>query len=177
MILRKGEPVLTRTFGVADLSTGSLVTAGTNFRLASVSKQFTATAVLVLVGDERLGLDETLQDVFPDFPEYGAAIRVRHLLSHTSGLLDYESLLPDTLSVQVSDHDVLELMQEQESTYFPPGTEFRYSNTGYALLAMIVEARSGLSFSRFLRERILEPAGMHRSLAFQNGGPAVPERA
>ncbi|MDX1741125.1 MAG: serine hydrolase domain-containing protein [Rhodothermales bacterium] len=177
LVVQGGEVVLSRTVGLADVEAKRAVTENTNFRLASVTKQFTAAAILRLVEAGSLLLTESLTDVFPDFPSYGSKITVRHLLTHTSGLVSYEGLIPDTATIQVYDADVLEMMKEQTATYFEPGTEYRYSNTGYAILAMIVEARSGRTFSEFAREEIFEPAGMTGTVAFRAGENTVENRA
>ncbi len=177
MVVRDGRPVLTRCYGLADLEQKRPVTECTNFRLASVSKQFTAMCIMILVERSLLSYDRTLCDLFPDFPPYGRSITVDHLLHHTSGLIDYESLLPDTMTRQVSDAEVLRLMMAQDSTYFPPGSQFRYSNSGYAVLAMVVEKVSGKRFADFLREHVFLPAGMSATIAYERGGPPVRCRA
>jgi CubicO group peptidase (beta-lactamase class C family) len=177
MAAKNGRVLLKEAFGMADLENKHPVGTQTNFRLASVTKQFTALAVMILVRDDALRLDTRLTDIFPAFPEYGKAITVDHLVHHTSGLIDYESLLPDTLTVQVKDRDVLRLMEEQDSTYFQPGSEFRYSNSGYAVLGMIIETVSGVPFARFLASQVFIPAGMKRSVAFEDGVSSVPNRA
>ncbi len=177
LVLKDGEVVYKKAFGMADLEAGVPATPATNFRLASVTKQFTAMAVLVLVDEGRLALDARLTDLFPDFPAYGQAIAVRHLLTHTSGLIDYEDLIPDTTTIPVKDHDVLTSMRGQDSTYFEPGSQFRYSNSAYAVLAMVVERVSGQSFAAFLADRIFEPLGMAGTVAFEDGLSTVPKRA
>lgn len=177
MVIRDGEPVLTESYGLANVEERVPVTSRTNFRLASVTKQFTAMAVLMLVERGELDLDDSLLDVFPDFPPFAADITVRHLLQHTSGLLDYESLMAEDATAQVLDADVLAMMKATEGTYFPPGTEYRYSNSGYAVLAMVVERVSGQSFARFLEENIFRPLGMDRSVAYEKGVSTVENRA
>ncbi len=177
MIIHHGRPVLTKAYGWADLEDKTPVTPQTNFRLASVTKQFTAMCIMMLVEREELNYDMTLQGIFPEFPEYGKRITVRHLLQHTSGLIDYEDLIPDTATVQVLDQDVLAMMKQQDSTYFVPGAQHRYSNTGYALLAMIVEKVSQKSFARFLKENIFDPLGMANTVAYEKGVSTVPHRA
>jgi len=124
-----------------------------------------------------LRLTDTAVDVFPDFPEYGSKITVRHLLTHTSGLIDYEDLIPDDATEQLHDADVLGIMMQQDSTYFPPGTRYRYSNSAYAVLAMILEKRSGKTFSEYLRSNIFLPAGMPGTVAFREGENSVAHRA
>ncbi|MDZ7319443.1 MAG: beta-lactamase family protein [candidate division KSB1 bacterium] len=177
MVIKNGKPILKKTYGLANIETATPVTSNTNFRLASVTKQFTALCILMLIEKQLLSLDQTLTDIFPDFPAYGQKITVRHLLTHTSGLIDYEDLIPDSATVQVLDRDVLRMMKAQDSTYFEPGTQYRYSNSGYAVLAMIVEKVSGQSFATFLKSRIFDPLGMSGTVAFENGVSEVTHRA
>lgn len=177
MVIHNGQPLIVKTYGVADLARQTAVTPQTNFRLASVTKQFTAMAILLLKERGRLDYDTDLKTIFPDFPAYGRQITIRHLLQHTSGLMDYEDLISDTAKRQVRDRDVLQMMLNQDSTYFPPGTQFRYSNSGYAVLAMVVEKLSGKSFSQFLKTEIFEPLGMHNTVAYEEGISTVPQRA
>lgn len=176
-VIRNGEPILTRTFGMADIDAGVAIGPDTNFRLASVTKQFTAMSILMLVEDGALRLDSTLPEIFDDFPAYGKDITVRYLLQHRSGLLDYETIMPEDATEQVHDSDVLRMMKEADHTYFEPGAEYRYSNSGYAVLAMMVEKYSGKSFATFLRENIFEPVGMRNTVAFENGVSTVGHRA
>ncbi|KAB2923796.1 MAG: beta-lactamase family protein [Bacteroidetes bacterium] len=178
VLVLKGDSVLfKKAYGLADVAARTPATTLTNYRLASVTKQFTAASVLMLAERNLLSLDDRLTSFFPGFPGYGAGITVRHLLTHTSGLVDYESLLPDTQTVQVLDEDCLQLMSRTDSLYFAPGTKYQYSNTGYALLALIVERVSGRRFADFVKENIFAPAGMTTSVAFENGRSSVANRA
>jgi len=177
LVLKDGRVLLEHCQGLADLDPETAIGSFTNFRLASVTKQFTATAVMILRGEESVSLDQNLTDFFPEFPPYGKKVTVRQLLTHTSGLADYESLMPDSTTVPVLDHDVLRLLETQDSTLFEPGTQFRYSNSGYALLALIVERRSGMSFAEFLREKIFAPLAMDNTVAFERGISEVSHRA
>ncbi len=173
-----GRVVVNRAFGMADVASKTPVTTRTNFRLASVTKQFTAAATLLLVKDGKLRLDESLNDVFPDLPTYTKRITIKQLLTHTSGLLAYEDFVPDSQTRQVTDADVIAILKSRtDSTYFAPGTRYRYSNTGFAVLAGIVAKRSGTPFATFIRNRIFVPLGMHKSLAYVKGGPDVSFRA
>ncbi len=174
LVVKDGVPVVRKGFGMADLEAGVPVTPETNFRLASVTKAFTAMAVLMLVEDGQLALDMPVQEVFAGLPD---GITIRHLLQHNAGLIDYEALVPDTARVQVVDRDVLDMMQATDSTYFAPGTQYRYSNSGYAVLAMVVEQVSGLSFPAFLKQHIFDPLEMHGTVAFQDGISTVNNRA
>ncbi len=149
----------------------------TSYRLASLTKQFTATAILQLVEKAQLDLDTAVAEVLPELAHSASGARVRHLLTHTSGIWDYEALLPAGQTEQVTDGDVLTLLGRANQRYFVPGTAFRYSNSGYVLLGLIVECISGGSFADFLQEQIFWPLGMHSTLAYQAGGSSIPERA
>ncbi len=177
MVIRAGAPILVKTYGMADVENRMPVKPETNFRLASVTKQFTAICILMLMEQGKLSLDQTLKDIFPEFPDYGKNITIHNLIHHTSGVIDYESLIPDSATKQVLDSDVLKMMMEQDSTYFPPGTKYQYSNTGYALLAMIVEKISGQRFADFLRQNIFEKIGMENTVAYEKGISTVSNRA
>ncbi|MCA1816475.1 MAG: beta-lactamase family protein [Acidobacteria bacterium] len=177
LVVRRGRVVYEGAFGMANLEEKTPATTATNFRLASVTKQFTAMSVLMLVERKRLTLDTKLTEVFPDFPAYGSKITIRHLLTHTSGLADYEDLIPESATVPLRDKQVLELLKTQTDTTFAPGSRFSYSNSGYAVLALVVEKVSGVSFATFLRENIFKPLGMANTVAFENGVSTVNNRA
>lgn len=177
MIISRGKVLLAKSYGLADVEKKTPSTPDTNYRLASVSKQFTAMAILQLVDAGKLSLDDPITKFFPEFPEYGKQITVRHLLNHTSGLLDYEGLIPKGTTIPVLDINVLRLLQQQDKTYFPPGTKFRYSNTGFAFLALIVEKVSGQTFSAYLQKNIFKPLRMNQTLAYEAGISTVPNRA
>jgi len=169
IVLQEGRVLLKKSYGMANLEEKRPVTPKTNFRLASVTKQFTAACILLLAERGKLSLDDALTKFFPDFPAYGREIKVRHLLNHTSGLPAYEDLMPDGTQAVV-DEDVLAILKRTNTPYFPTGSQFRYSNSGYALLALIVEKTSGQPFSSFLRQNIFQPLGMratHLNLAGQ----------
>lgn len=177
LVVQHGNVLLRRSYGLADCIGGVPVETGTNFRLASVTKQFTAVAVLLLRDDGALHLSETLCDIFPDFPPYGRGVQVHHLLHHTSGLRDYFGLLTPGRTKQVSDAEVLQMMREQPGTDSAPGSTYEYSNTGYCVLAEIIAAVSGQSYSSFLSDRIFRPLGMTQTVAHEEGLTAVPHRA
>jgi len=177
LVRRRGTVAYERCFGMADLEAGTAAAPVTDFRLASLTKQFTATAILGLVAAGQLEPRTSLREVFPDFPPYGDSISIHHLLTHTSGLIDYEDLMPADDTTQIRDAGVLALMTSQDSTYFPPGSEFRYSNSAYAVLAMVVEQLSGEPFGTYLREHIFEPLGMAGTVAHEEGVTVVPHRA
>ena len=177
LVVRDGEAVFSRGYGLAVVEDRTPVTARTNFRLASVSKQFTAAAILLLAEDGKLSLDDKIKRWLPTLPSAADAITIRQLLSHTGGLVDYEDLMPADQATQLHDIDVLHLLEKSDRTYFPPGQGYRYSNGGYALLALIVAKASGQDFASFLRRRIFLPLGMQHTHAHQDGVDEVPDRA
>ncbi|MBM3756975.1 MAG: beta-lactamase family protein [Acidobacteria bacterium] len=159
MVLRDGKVESMRVEGFADIAAKRRVTAKTNFRLASVTKQFTATAILLLEREGKLQLDDPVSKHLQNWPDYARAITIRHLLQHESGLRPYDDAVPGA-TPQLSDKDVLTFVQQQASLFFEPGSGYRYSNTGYAILALIVERVSGLRFAEMLKRRIFQPLGM-----------------
>jgi CubicO group peptidase (beta-lactamase class C family) len=184
LVVQGSRKVFERGYGVTDLRSHHEIDGSTNFRLASVTKQFTAMSVMLLVHDGKLQYEDRLTKFFPDFPEYGKSITIRNLLNHTSGLIDYEDVLdaqfgnlPDDQRPQIKDGGVVELMKQQTRTKFVPGTKWDYSNGGYATLAMIVEKTSGKPFGQFLHDRIFAPLGMDHTLAYERGKNEVPNRA
>ncbi len=184
LVVKDGKPVFRKGYGITDLRTLNKIGPKTNFRLASLTKQFTAMAIMLLVHDGKLRYDERLTDIFPAYPAYGRAITVRQLLNHTSGLVDYEDIMakqyagiPDEKIPQIKDAGVLDLLEHETGTKFAPGTRWDYSNSGYVVLGMIVEKRSGGSFGDFLRERIFQPVGMKHTVAYEKGKNEVSNRA
>ena len=169
LVMRNGEAVFRRGYGGA--------TTDTNYRLASVTKQFTAAAILRLDEQGKLSLDDRIRKYLPSLPAELDAVTVRHLLTHSSGIIDYEDVIPEETTAQLLDRDVLHLLESQRSTYFAPGASYRYSNSGYALLALIVERVSKKSFADFLRDEIFRPLGMTATVAHQEGVSTVARRA
>jgi CubicO group peptidase (beta-lactamase class C family) len=184
LVLRNGQVKFERGYGVADLHSFPKIDAHTNFRLASCTKQFTAMAIMLLVHDGKLRYQDRLTDIFPDFPDYGKAITIRNLLNHTSGLLDYEDLMekpaagtPPQRIPQIKDAGVLAILKRQRTTNFPPGTKWDYSNSGYAVLAMVVQKVSGKPFGDFLHDRIFAPLKMTETVAYEKEKNSVSLRA
>ncbi|HWK52477.1 MAG TPA: serine hydrolase, partial [Steroidobacter sp.] len=177
LIVRDGNPVVRRAYGFSNLEQRTAAAPETNYRLASVSKQFTAAAILLLAEDGKLTLDDSLRKWFPKLPDVAASMTIRQALSHRSGLIDYEDVIAPELTRQLHDADVLEILQTQNRTYFPPGKGYRYSNSGYALLALIVGKASGADFATFLKQRIFTPLGMTNTVAYEDGISTVRQRA
>jgi CubicO group peptidase (beta-lactamase class C family) len=177
LVVVDGKTVYQKGFGLADLSTKQPIDPATTFRMASVSKQFTAMCINLLEQQGKLSYDDNLRHFFPNFNPVGNQIKVRHLLTHSSGLLDYEAVMPAMqLPRQISDQEVLALVAPLDSTYFEPGKAFRYSNTGFVLLALIVEKISGKPYETFIQEQVFKPAGM-TATAMQTKGKPIPHRA
>jgi CubicO group peptidase (beta-lactamase class C family) len=186
LVRQNGKTLFERGYGVRDLRSKSTIDAHTNFRLASFTKQFTAMAIMLLVHDGKLRYDETLTEIFPDFPAYGKAITVRNLLNHVSGLPDYEDLMEKaekadgpiwSAEKQIQDDEVLELLKKENTGKFAPGTSWSYSNSGYVVLGLIVAKASGKPYGEFLRERIFAPLKMNHTIVYQKGKNEVVNRA
>lgn len=178
IIIKNGHPVYIKCYGYADIEKNIPIYPVTNFRLASVTKQFTATAILQMVQNGKIKLGTTLAQVFPGFPDYGKKITIHHLLNHTSGLPDYENAVPDTAyNPQIKDRGVLEILLQTDSVYFEPGTKYRYSNSAYALLALIVEKYSNQSFADYLKTHIFAPLQMNHTVVYEKGISTIDNRA
>src|SRR5262245_51352922 len=148
-VSQQGKIVLEKGYGMADLEHDVPIKADTIFEAGSVSKQFTAAAILLLARDGKLSLDNPARKYIPELPDYGTPLTIRHMLTHTSGLRDWGNVAaisgwPRTTRVHTHAH-VLDIVSRQKSLNFPPGTRWSYSNTGYNLAAIIVSRVSGQS--------------------------------
>jgi CubicO group peptidase (beta-lactamase class C family) len=177
LVLKDGKAVLSRGYGRSDMERGTEAGPATGYRLASVTKQFTAAAILLLAQDGKLSIDDPVRRWLPSLPKVANGIALRNLLDHTSGVLDYEDLMAEPYEGQIRDAGVLALLEKEDRLYFPPGSSYRYSNSGYALLALVAERASGMSFPEYLHTRIFQPLGMRDTLAYVAGGPEAPHRA
>lgn len=166
-VSRQGRLVFDRGYGMADLEHDVVITPDTTFEAGSVSKQFTAAAVLMLARDGKLALEDSIRKHFPELPEYAAPVTIRQMLQHTSGLRDWGEIAmlagwPRTTRAHTHAH-VLDMLSRQTALNFAPGTDWSYSNSGYNLAAMLVARVSGQSFADFTRVRLFEPLGMRRT--------------
>ena len=154
-IINKNEVLYSKGFGIANLDYAIKNTDSTIFSLASVSKQFTAAAIWALIEEGKLSLDDNLHQFFPDFPEYGKSIKIKHLLNHTSGIRNYHTLM--YLSGFDYDQDyydnqtVLSLANRQKNLNHISGEKVSYSNTNYNILALIIEQLSGQNLNDYLK--------------------------
>ena len=187
LVQENGRTSFQKGYGVRDLRTNMKIDPPTNFRLASFTKQFTAMAIMLLVHDKKLRYDETLVDIFPDFPAYGKTITIQNLLNHTGGLPDYEDLMAAaetsrnsriwTPERQIHDLEVLRMLEAESKGKFPPGTSWSYSNSGYVVLGLVVAKASGQSYGDFLRARIFTPLHLDHTVVYQKGENEVANRA
>ena len=177
---RGDAPLAAKAYGMADLEHGVPLTPQSVFYMASVSKQFAALAILLLERDGKLRLEDRVRTYIPELPDHAAAITVRQLLHHTSGLRDYlalSSLAGNPADYVITERHVLTMLTRQARLNFEPGAEHLYSNSGYVLLSIIVHRVSGRSLDEFARERIFTPLNM-RSTRFQHDHTApIPGRA
>jgi CubicO group peptidase (beta-lactamase class C family) len=163
-VAQEGKVVYTRGYGMANLEYGVPITPASIFEAGSVSKQFTTGAIQILARQGKLSLDDDIRKYLPEVPNFGPKITIRHLLSHTSGLRDQWELLtvmgrPPGSAVHTLD-EILDLISRQKELNFPPGQEYLYSNTGFALLAWIVRRASGVPLAEFGAKEIFQPLGM-----------------
>lgn len=161
--VRKGQSVLAEgAFGFADLENRVPATVDTVYAIGSLTKQFTAAAVLLLADEGKLSLDDPLGKFVPSFPEPGRSATVRQLLNHTSGIRSMTSLGPKYWAQagrEIAPAELVALFADEPAD-FPPGADYRYSNSGYVLLGLVVEKASGEPWGAFLRERFFGPLGL-----------------
>ncbi len=191
LLIRDGVIVSRQSFGLADLDSRAPITPNTQFLLGSVTKQFTAMAVMILQEKGKLQYMDSLAKFCPEFPGYARTITIRHLLNHTSGLPEYEELLVGKVDFnsyfqsskrpraahEFTSREALQALSRQPSLRFQPGEKFEYSNSGYVVLAQIVERLSGMRFAEFLRQNIFDPLGMHDTLVIDERQQKAPRLA
>lgn len=165
-VIKDGAVVYKRGYGSANLEYNVPITPQTVFHVASVSKQFTAFAVALLANQGKLSLDDDIRKHLPEVPDFGKKITIRHLIHHTSGLRDQWTLLGMAgwrLDDVITKEHIMKMVRHQKELNFDPGAENLYSNTGYTLLAVIVERVSGQSFRDYTEANIFKPLGMNNT--------------
>lgn len=181
MVIKDGQVVFNKGYGMADLSNNIPVTSKTVFNLASVSKQFTAFAIYLLENDGLLSFEDDIRKYLPEIPVYEKPIRIRHLMSHTSGLRDQGALASIAGNYIGADLNTVEqnlkLLSHQKGLNFLPGTVFSYSNTNYVFLAEIVHRVSKKTFAEFVKEKIFKPLGMSSTLVWDDYSMVVKNKA
>lgn len=180
LVLEQGEVVHVRGYGMANLEHGVRIRPNTVFDIASVSKQFGAFAVALLEAEGRIRFDDDIRTHVPEVPDFGHVITIRHLLHHTSGLRDW----PGTLRMAGWDYQdvtsfeqILRMTYNQRELNFPPGEEYAYSNTGYNLLAELVQRVTGQGYREWTEENIFQPLGMHSTHFHDDHSRVVANRA
>jgi len=179
-VVRNGQIVFGRGYGLANVEYAVPNTVSTPYHMASISKQFTAMAIIILGQRGLLNLDDDIRQYLPEIPDFGVTITLRHLMNHTSGLRDQWVLwgmsghLMDDV---IRQEDLVRLIRRQKDLNFIPGSEFLYSNTGYMLLSEVVAAVSGQSFGDWMSENIFEPLGMSSTQIYDDYERIVPRRA
>ncbi len=176
-----GESVFEKAFGLADMEFNVSNTPQTIFESGSVAKQFTAAAIVLLQQDGKLSLDDPVRKYIPELPDYGKPITIRHLLNHTSGIRDWGSVMALTgagRGDRVITQDIaLDVIIHQRALNYTPGAEYSYTNSGYNLLAVIIERVSKQKFPQFVTERLFKPIGMNNSSIRDDYTRIVPGRA
>ncbi|MCX6642697.1 MAG: serine hydrolase [Candidatus Bathyarchaeota archaeon] len=176
-IIKDGQALLKQAYGLANIDSEINVKQETNFRLASLSKAFTATCILKLVEQGKLSLDNSIRSHIPELPPYAGEINLRQILWHVSGLYDYDSANLTGYPEQLHEADVIKLMKTAPPPYFPPGSKYQYSNTGYVLLGVVVERVSGYPFPQFMDREVFQPLGMNNSVLYDAGKNIIRNRA
>jgi len=171
-IVNNGKTVFKKGYGVTDINTKENIAASTNFNIASLTKQFTAMAVLQLAEQNKLALADHISRFLPGLNrDVAGKITIRELLTHSSGLIDHYDYADTKNLKHAHNIDVFRAIQNIDSTYFIPGSHFRYSNTAFCLLALVIEKASGMTYNAYMKRRIFEPAGMEHTTVWSETGP------
>jgi D-alanyl-D-alanine carboxypeptidase len=177
LVKKGGEVLLRKGYGMANLELGAPIEPETVFRIGSVTKQFTAAAVLMLEEQGKLALDDPIEKYVPGYPTQGHTITIEHLLNHTSGIKSYTSV-PELWALVGKDHTLEELIDlfKNQPMDFAPGRRWLYNNSGYVLLGAIIEKVSGQGYAEFLQEHIFTPLGMDNT-RYDSASRIIPKRA
>jgi CubicO group peptidase (beta-lactamase class C family) len=180
-VIQNGKTVHARGYGMADLERAVPISADTVFDIGSTSKQFTAASIFLLAAEGKLRLADDIRKHVPELPALGKApVTIRHLLHHTGGLRDYEALLilgGQMIEDVATSQETIAALARQKALDFEPGSKHQYSNTGYFVLAQIVERASKLAMAKFADDRIFKPLGMARTIIYDDHTRIVPGRA
>jgi len=179
-VVHGGKLIYAKGFGEADIETGAPITPQTIFHVASLSKQFSAYAIVLLAQDGKLALDDDIRKYIPEVPDFGKTITIRHLIHHTSGLRDQWNLLAMAgwrLDDVITKEQIFNLLKRQQALNFEPGAEFSYCNTGYTLLAEVVARVGKQPFGEWMQQRLFKPLGMNNTLFYEDHERIVKGRA
>jgi CubicO group peptidase (beta-lactamase class C family) len=177
LVMKDGETLLRKGYGLADLEQAIAIEPDMVFRIGSVTKQFTAAAILLLEEAGKLSVQEDLRKYLPDYPTHGRVITIEHLLTHTSGIRSYTDMASfgENIRKDMTIDEVIALFKDEPLT-FEPGEKYAYNNSGYFLLGAIIEKASGKSYESFLQEKIFEPLGMTQTY-YGSAARIIPKRA
>lgn len=179
VVARKGNIMLEKNYGLVNLEERIFINSGTAFRLASLTKPFTAMAIMILKEKGLLVFDDNLNKFFPDFPNYGKNITIRQLLTHTSGLPDHEQPLYRTIKPgdEPTIYDSLDVLKLENKLLFPSSSKYKYSDAGFVVLALIIEKVSGQKYSDFLSQNIFIPLQLENTNVLDETKPEIKNRA
>lgn len=175
LVSKDGKAIYKNALGYADKDNNRKLNKASVFYLASVSKQFTTMAIMLLKEQKKLSYDDTLSKYFPEFPEYANTVTIKQLMTHTSGIADHYRL--GIYKKGLSNSDVVEELLKQTALDFQPGTKFSYSNGGYVLLSLIVGKVAAMPFHKFMETNIFKPLGMNNTLVYDESTPEIENRA
>ena len=167
--------IIEKTNGVVKEEQSEKITFDSNFRLASVSKQFIAFAIVKLIKENKLSYDQNVKTIFNELPFYFEKITIKHLLNHTSGILNYEDM--SHTDEQIHDEDIIKFLKTTDKTYFEPGLTYKYSNTGYILLGLIIKKVSNRDLVDYIENEVFIPAKMYESKVNIEGATNIKNRA
>lgn len=172
-IAQNNQVLIDTALGYQDLDNKTVLTKETPFYIASLSKSITAIAIALMVEKGLLSLDDRAAKFVYNLPEYTHSVTIRQLLNHTSGIKDYENLLTKK---GLNNNDVILWLHNQNGLAFQPGTKFQYSNSGYIILALIIESISKMSYAQFLKANIFDPLQMQHTVVYESN-TSIPNKA
>lgn len=175
LVMKNDHIIIDTALGFSNFQTQEKLTTNTSFYIASLSKPFTATAIILLQKKGLLSFDDKVSKYLSYLPDYAKDVTLRHLLTHTSGIRDYENILTEKKGLK--NQDVIHWLQEQKTLQFPSGTQFEYSNSGYIILSLVIEKVSGQRYSQFLNENIFVPLKMNHTKVYDESRPIIEHKA
>lgn len=174
LVAKNDSLIYNSALGYGDFEHKKILNINTSFYIASLSKPFTATAIILLQQKGLLSFDDKASKYLPELPDYAKNITIRQLLTHTSGIRDYENILTKK---ELKNQDVINWLQKQKSLQFSAGSKFEYSNSGYIILSLLVEKISGQSYSQFLNENIFVPLKMTNTKVYEESMSVIKNKA
>ncbi len=169
------DNLIKKVNGKKEINNNDDINYDTKFRLASVSKQFIGVGIIHLVEENKLSFNTSVLDIYNDLPNYFKNIKIINLLNHSSGIYDYEDMEHD--ETQIHDEDIITFLKTTSSTYFEVGTKYRYSNTAYILLGLIIEKISGIKLDQYLKKNVFDKASLNDTLVNYEGITNISNRA